>query len=458
MRKNRHNNYELDMTHGKLIPKVLAFAFPLMITSMLQLLYNAADVVVVGRYSGPESLAAVGSTGSLINLIVNVFLGLSIGTNVMAAKYYGAGDYKNTHETVHTSITVSLIGGVAIGLFGFIFGGTFLKWMGSPEDVLPLATIYIRIYFLGMPFNMLYNFGAAVLRAVGDTRRPLVFLSIAGIVNVVLNLFFVIVCDMGVAGVAIATIISQMISSVLVVLCLIHTDGFVHLEIKKLRIYRDKLAAISKIGLPAGFQGACFSISNVLIQSTVNSFGSTVIAGNSASQNLEGFVYVAMNSFHQATVTFTSTNIGAGKNSRIRTILGTCTLLVTVVGAALGLGCFFFGKYLLGIYSTDAQVIATGLIRMRYIVAPYFLCGIMEIFSGSLRGMGATLAPMFVSVMGACVFRIFWVYAILPLTGSLETLYLSYPISWVLTGGVHLIFCLATFRKFPIDREKEALA
>ena len=456
MRKNRHS-YELDMTHGRLTPKVLAFAFPLMITSMLQLLYNAADVVVVGRYAGSESLAAVGSTGSLINLIVNVFLGLSIGTNVMAAKYYGAGDYKNTHETVHTSITVSLIGGVFIGIFGFIFGGTFLKWMGSPDDVLPLATRYIRIYFLGMPFNMLYNFGAAVLRAVGDTRRPLYFLTISGIVNVVLNLFFVIVWNMGVAGVALATIISQMISSVLVVICLIHTEGFVHLEIKKLHIYRDKLAAISKIGLPAGFQGACFSISNVLIQSTVNSFGSTVIAGNSAAQNLEGFVYVAMNSFHQATVTFTSTNIGAGKNSRIRTTMVACTLLVTLAGAILGMGCFLMGKYLVGIYSTDAQVIAIGLVRLKYIAAPYFLCGIMEIFSGTLRGMGVTLAPMFVSVMGACVFRIFWVYAVLPLTGELETLYLSYPISWVLTGGVHLIFCLIYLRRFPVDREREAL-
>ena len=444
------------MTHGNLIPKVAAFAFPLMITSMLQLLYNAADVVVVGRYAGAQSLAAVGSTGPLINLIVNVFLGLSIGTNVIAAKFYGAGDYRNTHETVHTSIFISLIGGIALAIFGFIFGGTFLKWMGSPEDVLPLATVYMRIYFLGMPFNMLYNFGAAVLRAVGDTRRPLYFLTISGIVNVVLNLVFVIRFNMGVAGVALATIISQVISSVLVVICLIRTEGFVHLEIRKLRIYKDKLASIAKIGLPAGFQGACFSISNVLIQSTVNSYGSTVVAGNSAAQNIEGFVYVAMNAFHQATVTFTSTNIGAGKNSRIRRTMMACLLLVVAVGGALGLTSLVFSRQLLGIYSTEADVIATGMIRMRFIAGPYFICGIMEIFSGTLRGMGVTLQPMLVSVMGACVFRIAWVYLVLPLTGTLETLYLSYPISWILTGGTHLLFCLLMFRRFPVDREQEA--
>ena len=449
-------NYELDMTHGKLIPKIAAFALPLMITSILQLLYNAADVIVVGRYAGSESLAAVGSTGSLINLIVNVFLGLSIGTNVLAAKYYGAGDFKNTQETVHTSITVSLIGGVAIGIFGFIFGGTFLKWMGSPEDVLPLATRYIRIYFLGMPFNMLYNFGAAVLRAVGDTRRPLYFLTISGVVNVVLNLVFVIVFKMGVAGVAWATIISQLISSVLVVLCLIHTEGFVHLNPKALRIHKEKLVDIAKVGLPAGFQGACFSISNVLIQSTVNSYGSTVIAGNSAAQNLEGFVYVSMNAFHQAAITFVSTNIGAGKNSRIRKTMGACTFLVTVVGAVLGLLMVTFGRQLLGIYSTEAEVVAVGMIRLSFIAGPYLLCGVMDVFCGVLRGMGATLAPMLVSVMGACAFRIFWVYVILPSFGTLETLYFSYPISWILTGGIHFICYLFLLKRFPVNLQKEA--
>jgi len=456
MRRARRS-YELDMTHGKLLPKIAAFAFPLMVTSMLQLLYNAADVIVVGRYAGPESLAAVGSTSALINLIVNVFLGLSIGTNVIAAKYYGACDFKNTQETVHTSITVSLIGGTLLGIFGFIFGGVFLKWMGSPDDVLPLATKYIRIYFLGMPFNMLYNFGAAILRAVGDTRRPLYFLTISGVVNVILNLIFVIVFNMGVAGVALATITSQVISSVLIVLCLIHTSGYVHLDIKKLHIYREKLFDIARIGLPAGFQGACFSISNVLIQSTVNSYGSVVIAGNSAAQNLEGFIYVAMNSFHQAAITFVSTNIGAGKHSRIRKTMGACVLLVTLVGGVLGLGSMLFSSQLLGIYSPKPEVIATGMIRLRYIAAPYFLCGIMDVLCGVLRGMGATLAPMLVSVTGACAFRIFWIYVVLPNFGTLQALYTSYPVSWVLTGGIHLICCLALIKRFPVDLEKEAL-
>lgn len=455
MRKARRS-YELDMTHGKLIPKVAAFAFPLMVTSILQLLYNAADVIVVGRWVGPEALAAVGSTSSLINLIVNVFLGLSIGTNVVAAKHYGAGEYKETQDTVHTSITISLIGGVIIGIFGFILGGTFLSWMGSPDDVLPLATRYIRIYFLGMPFNMLYNFGAAVLRAVGDTRRPLYFLFSAGLVNVVLNLVFVIAFDMGVAGVAWATIISQMISAVLVVLCLMRSEGFVHLDLKKLCIHREKLFALARIGLPAGFQGACFSISNVLIQSTVNSYGSIVVAGNSASQNLEGFVYAAMNAFHQAAITFVSTNIGAGKNDRIRKTIGACLVLVIAVGVVSGYLMLLAGPQLLGIYSTDADVIAAGLLRLRIILTTYFICGIMDVLSGIMRGMGASLVSMCVSIMGACVFRIFWIYAILPSFGTLNALYISYPISWVLTGAVDLLCCMLLLKRFPVKQRYAA--
>jgi len=457
LRKKRHS-YELDMTHGKLIPKIAAFALPLMLTSMLQLLYNAADVVVVGRFAGSESLAAVGSTGPLINLIVNVFLGLSIGTNVIAANYYGAGDFKNTQDTIHTSIAVSLIGGVVIGLFGFIFGGTFLRWMGSPEDVLPLATRYIKIYFIGMPFNMLYNFGAAVLRAVGDTRRPLYFLLFSGMVNVVLNLVFVIKFHMGVAGVACATIISQVISSLLVLLCLIRSEGFVHLELKKLRISKSKLAAITRVGLPAGFQGACFSISNVLIQSSVNSYGSIVVAGNSASQNLEGFVYAAMNAFHQAAITFTSASIGAGKHSRIRKTLGACVLLVTLVGVTLGWGSVAMANTLLGIYSPDPQVIASGLIRFSIISGTYFLCGIMDVICGIMRGMGRSIVPMFVSVLGVCAFRIAWIYLILPHFGTLNMLYMSYPVSWILTGGAHLVLCLMLFKKYPIEPREIAEA
>ena len=448
--RHARRSYELDMIHGPLIPKVAAFALPLMATSILQLLYNAADVIVVGRFTGPEALAAVGSTGALINLIVNVFLGLSVGTNVIAAHYYGANDFHNMRETVHTSIAVSVIGGVAVGAFGVAFGGIFLEWMGSPADVLPLATRYIRIFFLGMPFNMLYNFGAAVLRAVGDTRRPLYFLTVAGLVNVVLNLIFVIVLHMGVAGVALATITSQLISAVLVVLCLIRSPGYLHLDVKNLRIRRDKLAAIAKIGLPAGFQGACFSISNVLIQSTVNSYGAIVVAGNSASLNIEGFIYASMNAFHQAAITFVSANVGAGKNSRIRKAMGACLVLVLAVGAGLSLLTYALSAQLLGIYSTDADVIAAGLIRLKMFGLTYYLCGMMDVLCGVLRGMGATMVPMIVSVVGACGFRIFWIYAILPLHSTLLMLYIGYPVSWVLTGVTHFICYLKVVQRFPI--------
>jgi len=457
LRKNVHK-FELDMTNGRLISKIMRFAMPLMITSMLQLLYNAADVIVVGRFAGSQSLAAVGSTSALINLMVNIFLGLSVGANVIAANHYGAGDYRGTQQTVHTAVAISLVGGLALAVFGVVFGGVFLSWMGSPEDVLPLASRYIRIYFLGMPFNMLYNFGAALLRAVGDTVRPLAFLSLSGLVNVGLNLVFVIVFHMGVAGVALATIISQAVSAVLVLLCLIHSEGFIHLKPKEVRIHRDKLFAMMRIGLPAGLQGACFSLSNVIIQSTVNAYGSTVMAGNSAAQNIEGFIYVGMNAFHQAAVTFTSANVGAGKYSRIRRCMLGCLLLVTLVGVGLDSIALFFGKGLLGVYSTDPEVIAAGFIRVKLFGCTYFLCGIMEVFCGVLRGMGASIMPMIVSVMGACAFRIFWIYAILPLAPSLQMLYYSYPVSWILTGGVHLICYLVLLKKFPVEREAEVAA
>ena len=454
MRRARRS-YELDMIHGKLIPKVAAFALPLMATSVLQLLYNAADVIVVGRFTGPEALAAVGSTGALINLIVNVFLGLSVGTNVIAANYYGANDFHNMRETVHTSIAVSVIGGVAVGAFGVAFGGIFLEWMGSPAEVLPLATRYIRIFFMGMPFNMLYNFGAAVLRAVGDTRRPLYFLTVAGLVNVVLNLIFVIAFHMGVAGVALATITSQMISAALVVLCLIRSPGYLHLDVKNLHIRRDKLAAIARIGLPAGFQGACFSISNVLIQSTVNSYGAIVVAGNSASSNIEGFIYASMNAFHQAAVTFVSANVGAKKYRRIRKTMGACQTLVLAVGAGLSLLAYVLSSWLLSIYSTDPDVIAAGMIRLSVFGLTYYLCGMMDVMSGVMRGMGATIVPMIVSVVGACGFRIFWIYAILPLHSTLLMLYIGYPVSWILTGVAHFICYLRVVRRFPIAPNEE---
>ena len=454
--KRAKRSYELDMTHGRLMPRILTFAFPLMITSMLQLLYNAADVIVVGQFAGKEAQAAVGSTGALINLIVNVFLGLSIGTNVIVAKYYGARDYKGTQETVHTAITISVIGGFVLAVFGFLFGGTFLAWMGSNEEVLPLATKYIRIFFLGMPFNMLYNFGAAILRAIGDTKRPFFFLMISGLVNVGLNMIFVIGFGMDVDGVAWATIISQLVSAALVMFCLIRTVGFVHLDPKKLKIHKDKLIAMARVGLPAGLQGACFSLSNVLIQSTVNAYPTAVVAGNSTAANLEGFVYVAMNAFHQAAVTFTSANVGAGRHSRIRKVMGASVLLVTVVGIGISLVFYLLRYVLLGLYSPDPEVVMAGMERFKLILATYWMCGIMDVLCGVMRGMGAALMPMIVAVTGACAFRIFWIYAILPLNNTLLMLYYSYPVSWILTGAAHYACFLVWSRRFPVDLQREA--
>jgi len=454
LRKSRH---EMDMTTGSILPKLLLFAVPLMLSSVLQLLFNAADVVVVGRFEGENALAAVGSNGALINLIVNVFMGLSIGANVIIARHFGGSKYNETVEAVHTTITLSLIGGVFFGVFGFVFARTFLLWMGSPEEVLPLATLYLRIYFLGMPFNMLYNFGAAVLRAVGDTQRPLMYLTLAGVINVVLNVFFVAVLGIGVAGVALATIIAQAISAILVLLCLIRSEGAIHVDLRKLHINVGQVAEIAKIGIPAGLQGMCFSLSNVLIQSTVNSFGNIVMAGNSVSANLEGFHYTAMNAMYQSAITFTSQNVGAHKHRRIRKICVMSVLAVAVIGIVIGAFFYILRMPLISIYSTEPEVMAAAATRLTLFAATYFICGIMDVLCGALRGLGNTVAPMIVSVLGACAFRIFWIYCILPFNHTLSMLYLSYPVSWIITGGVHALCYLHSLKKFPISEGTDAL-
>lgn len=452
----RRGRHEMDMTSGSILPKLLLFAIPLMLSSILQLLFNAADVVVVGRFEGENALAAVGSNGALINLIVNVFMGLSIGTNVLVARYFGGGDYKKTSDAVHTSIALSLIGGVFFGVFGAVFARIFLVWMGSPAEVLPLATIYLRIYFIGMPFNMLYNFGAAVLRAVGDTQRPLIYLSLAGVINVVLNFIFVAFFGMGVAGVALATIISQAVSAILVLLCLMRSDGAIHVDIRKLRVNLGLVVDIAKIGVPAGLQGMCFSLSNVLIQSTVNSFGNIVMAGNSVSANLEGFHYTAMNAMYQSAITFTSQNVGARKHRRIRKICVLSVLAVTVIGIVLGVFFYLFRVPLVKIYSSEPEVIEAAISRLTLFAATYFICGVMDVLCGALRGLGNTMAPMLVSVMGACAFRIFWIYCILPFNHTLSMLYLSYPVSWIITGGVHALCYIHSLKKFPISEGVDA--
>ena len=448
--------YEMDMTTGSILPKILLFAMPLMLSSILQPLFNAADVIVVGRFEGENALAAVGSTGALINLIVNVFLGLSVGANVVIARYIGAGEYKKTSDAVHSSVAVSLAGGLVLAVFGFFMARTLLVWMESPEEVLPLATIYVKIYFIGMPFNMLYNFGAAVLRAVGDTQRPLIYLTLAGVANVVLNLIFVVVFHMGVAGVALATISAQAISAILVLLCLLHTEGMIHVDLRKLRIVPSEVKEIARIGLPAGLQGAFFSLSNVLIQSTVNSFGPVVMAGNTVSANIEGFIYVAMNAMHQAAITFTSQNVGARKYVRVRKVCLYSVLSVTVIGILLGAIALLFQDGLMSIYSDVDEVIAAGKIRMWIIASTYFTCGIMDVLCGSLRGLGSTILPMIVSLLGACAFRIFWIYCILPFDRTLQMLYLSYPASWIITAAVHAVCYARTLRKFPISAGTDA--
>lgn len=447
MEKTSPKKYEIDMCNGPLLGKILVFYVPLMLSGILQLLFNAADVAVVGNFAGKESLAAVGSTGSLTNLIVNLFIGLSVGVNVLVASYYGSGQLNQLKETVQTAIATALVSGIILVFLGFFLAGPALTWMDTPEDVISHSVLYMRIYFTGMPFMMVYNFGSAVLRAVGDTRRPLFYLSVAGVVNVMLNLLFVIVFHMGVAGVAAATAVSQAISAALVVRCLVKSDSDYRLVTEGMRIAPDKLLRMIRIGVPAGMQGALFSVSNVLIQSSVNSFGSTVMAGNTAASNIEGFVYTSMNSFHQAAISFCGQNYGAMKYKRVGKTVLLCQGLVIGVGLVMGCAAYLCGGTLLKIYTPDPETIGYGLLRMRYICVPYFLCGMMDVMVGGLRGMGYAIMPMLVSLTGACLFRVVWIYTVFQEAHTLPCLYLSYPISWALTFLVHLICFGAVYRK-----------
>ena len=450
----RAKKYEIDMTQGALLPKVLMFSLPLIASGVLQLLFNAADMVVVGQWAGKECLAAVGSTGSLINLMVNVFIGLSVGGSVAVARSFGANDPAAVHRSVHTAMSLAIIAGLAVGVLGFVFCRPLLKLMDNP--VLDLATTYMKIYFLGMPFNMVYNFGASILRAVGDTKRPLIYLTIAGVVNVLLNLILVIVFHMNVAGVAIATVASQAVSAVLVVLCLMRSHGVVHLELKELRIYKRQLIDIAKVGLPAGLQGSLFSISNVLIQSSVNGFGEVVVAANSAGGNLEGFVYTAMNAIHQAALTFASQNLGAGKIKRVRRSVLVCLLTVLAIGFIFGNLMLLCGKPLLSLYLDDPSaidpltgvtVLEYGIKRLSWMLPLYCLCGLMDVMVGTLRGVGYSIMPMIVSLTGACLFRVVWIMTVFAANPTLDILYMSYPISWGLTFATHLLCYLLIARK-----------
>ena len=429
----KSKSYEIDMCNGPLLGKIIVFYIPLMLSSVLQLLFNAADVIVVGRFAGDEALAAVGSTGSLINLLVNVFIGLSVGTNVLVSRFFGAGQKKDLDDMVHTSILTSIISGVALVFVGLFLAPIALRLMAVPEDVIDLSILYLRIYFAGMPVMMAYNFGSAILRAVGDTKRPLYYLLIAGVVNVILNLIFVIPLHMSVAGVALATVIAQGLSAFLVLRCLVRTDSDYRLDLRRLRIERDKLLKMIQIGLPAGLQGALFSVSNVLIQSSVNSFGKIAMAGNTAACNIEGFVYVSMNALHQASVSFTGQNYGAKKFDRIGKILAICLALVIGVGIVLGNGAYLTGGTLLKLYTDNPEAIAYGVLRLSVICTTYCLCGMMDVIVGSIRGMGYGIMPMLVSLTGACLFRVVWIFTVFQRIHTLECLYVSYPISWAKT-------------------------
>ena len=447
----KKRKYEIDMTTGNLFFKILLFSLPLAAMGVLQLLYNAADLIVVSNFSeDSEALGAVGSTSTLINLVVNLFMGLSVGTNVLCAHLYGAKDYKRMSDVVHTSIMISFISGLVLGVFGFFLAGPLLHLM---HNDLELSKIYLKIYFIGMPFNMLFNFAAAILRAVGDTKRPLYYLTISGIINVLLNLLFVIVFKMSVAGVALATIISQFISCVLTMITLYRTKECYQFRFKKLKINVYDLKQIAKVGLPAGIQSSIFSLSNVIIQSSVNLYGVVGMNGNTAAQSVEGFVYTSMNSVYHAALAFTGQNYGAKNTKNIKKVTLYSLIIVTGIAFILGGTLFLFGRSVLSIYTKIPEEIEIGYIRLHYLCLPYFLCGIMDVMVGVLRGLGFSTLPMLVTIIGVCGFRIVWIYTVFysladfnnPTT--LNYLYISYPISWIITFLVHLLCYFTAGRK-----------
>ena len=435
---------DVDMCNGPLVGNLLRFSIPLMASGILQLLFNAADIIVLGQFASSSAMAAVGATSSLNSLLVNLFLGLSIGCSVVMAHSYGAQDWRRVHDTVHTAVLLALICGAVLVVAGIPLLPILLRWMDTPADLLNQSILYMRIVFVGMPAMMLYDFGAGILRATGDTRRPLFFLTAAGITNASLNVIFVLVFQMDVAGVALATSISQYLSAFLILRCLSEPGTHYQLHPREMRICKPVLVQIIRVGLPAGIQSAVFSISNVLIQSSINTFDTLAVAGSTASSNIENFVYTAMNSVYQAALNFTSQNIGAGKKERIPLILRDCLMIVTVIGLVLGGLAVLFGRQLLSIYSSDPEILPYGLERIRVICLTYFLCGLMDVTCGVVRGMGAAVTPTIVSLTGACVLRIIWIYTIFMAFHSLFVLYLSYPVTWVVTFAVHMI-CFSIF-------------
>ena len=452
MKKNQQS-----MLQGPLLGSIISYTIPIILTSVLQLLFNAADLVVVGRFCGSISVAAVGATGAITNLIVNLFIGLSVGCGVTVAHGVGSREDEVVHRTVHTAIPMALLSGVVLTVVGVLFSETFLVMMGTPENVLKLSAVYMKIYFAGITFTMVYNFAASILRAVGDTKSPLVFLTIAGVINVLLNLIFVMVLHMNVAGVALATTISQAFSAVAMVVVLMRRTDAARLNLKKMRFYKMQLKKMLRIGLPAGMQSSLFSISNVLIQSSINSFGDVLMSGNAASGNIEGFLFVSMNAFHQTAVNFIGQNVGAKQYDRVKKIVWTCLGCVAVVGIGLGTLIRVFGEGLLSIYITDsAEAIAWGLVRLEIICGYYFICGLMDVSTGALRGMGASVSPMIISVLGVCGIRIGWVMTIfqIPQFHTPQSLYISYIFSWAVTFLIQMYAFIKIYRKHTKSSEE----
>lgn len=429
----KKNKYEIDMCSGPIMPRLISFSIPLMLSGILQLMFNAVDIVVVGKFSGSLALAAVGSTTALINVFTNLFIGISLGANVLSARFYASGRNKEMSETVHTSIALALISGILMALVGLVFSRSALELMGTPADVIDQSALYIRIYFMGMPFFMLYNYGAAILRSVGDTKRPLLFLIISGIVNAVLNMILVICFHLDVEGVAIATVAAQMISCVLVLRCLYRSEGSYQLRFSRLTLKWVYLKQIFQVGIPAGLQSTVINFSNALLQSSVNSFGSVAMAGYTAANNIFGFLYAAANSVTQACMSFTSQNYGIGKLKRMDKVLINCMILTVGISLTLGCGAYFFGPELLKIYTDEPEVIRCGMEILSFTTVPYFFCGIMDLFPGALRGMGHSAVPMILSVIGTVGMRVIWIFMVFPAHRSLEVLFISYPASWIAT-------------------------
>ena len=452
----KKNKFEIDMCNGSIMDKLISFSLPLMVSGILQLAFNAVDIIVVGRFSGSQALAAVGSTTALINVFTNLFIGISLGANVLAARFYAAGKDREMSETVHTSITLALIGGIMMAVIGVLLAKWALEIMGTPDDVIGQSALYKRIYFMGMPFFMLYNYGAAILRAIGDTKRPLIFLIISGIANAALNMTLVILFHMGVAGVAIGTIISQLISCVLVLTCLYRSEGSYQLRFSKLKINGAYMEQIFQVGVPAGIQSTVINLSNALLQSSVNSFGSIAMAGYTAANNILGFLYMSVNSITQACMSFTSQNYGVGKLKRMDKVLRDCAILSISIAAVLGGLAYSFGPQILTVYTSDPKVINCGMEILAYTSITYFLCGIMDLFPGALRGMGYSAVPMVLSVIGTVGTRIVWVFGIFPNHRSLSVLFVSYPVSWILTIVLQ-VMCFYFVRKRVYQKEKRLL-